>query len=159
MVNLIKKKSILSFIICLLFVITAITLPYLSMNNKSEKNYVNIFQENKKIFGELASSFISLEHGMSIFEESGKIIVRKNGKNTELSEYFQGEKTKSNIEKAIRELGIRSIGKINEYVEFTYYSKKGSYSIVYATNKNQLRVYTEIQHVEGNWYFCFIFHE
>ncbi len=159
MLNLIKKHSLLTLTICLLLVITVIVLLYLSMNKKREEDYVEVFQDNKKVFEELSSSLMSLEHGMSIFEESGKIIVRKNGNNTELSEYFRDEKTKSNIEKAIRDLGIRSIGKINEYLEFTYYSKKDSYSIVYATNKNQLGVYTEIQHLEGNWYYCFIFHE
>ncbi len=81
------------------------------MDKKSEEDYVKIFQYNKKVFEELSSSLMSLEHGMSIFEESSKIIVRKNGNNTELSEYFRDEKTKSNIERAIRDLSIRSIGK------------------------------------------------
>lgn len=53
-------------------------------------------------------------------------------------------------------LGLLSIGKIKEYLEFTYYSKKDSYSIVYAIKKNQPRGYTEIQHVKGNWYYCYI---
>lgn len=159
MLNLIKKHSLLTLIICLLLVITVIVRLYLSMDKKSEEDYIEIFQDNKKVFEELSSSLMSLEHGMSIFEESGKIIVSENENNTELSEYFRDEETKSNIERSIRDLGIRYIDKINEYIEFTYYSKKDSYSIVYATNKNQLRGYTEIQHLEGNWYYCFIFYE
>lgn len=159
MLNLIKKHSLLTLIICLLLVITVIVLLYLSMNKNREEDYVEIFHDNKKVFEELSSSLMSLEHGMSIFEESGKIIVRKNGNNTELSEYFRDEETKSNIERAIRDLGIRSIGKINGYLEFTYYSKKDSYSIVYATNKNQLNSYTQIQNLEDNWYYRFIFQE
>ncbi len=159
MLNLFKKHSVLTLVICLLLVITVIVRLYLSMDKKSEEDYIEIFQDNKKIFEELSSSLMSLEHGMSIFEKSGKIIVRKNGNNTELSEYFRDEKIKSNIKRAIRDLGIQSITKINEYLKFNFYSKKDSYNIVYATDKNQIEGYTELQYLEGNWYYGFTFYE
>ena len=69
------------------------------------------------------------------------------------------KKTKSNIERVIRDLGIRRITKSSTDIEYVYNRNKDSHSIAYATDKNSLNSYTDVQHLEGNWYYCYIYHE
>lgn len=102
---------------------------------------------------------MSLENEMIIIKESGKIVVKQNGSTTEISEYMLDEETKNNIERAIGDMGIQSINKSNTYLEFVYDNNKDLHSIAYATDKNQLDCYTNVQNLEGSWYYCYIFNE
>ena len=159
MVNFFKKNFVMLLITCILIVITVLVFLYLNMNKKGKDNYIDAFRKNQNIVEEISSSLMSLKNEMSILKESGKIVVRQNGNTTDISEYILDEETKSNIERAIRDMGIRSINKSNTYLEFVYDSNKDLHSIAYTTDKNQLISYTNVQHLEGNWYYCYIFNE
>ncbi len=159
MVDFFKRHFVMLLIACVLIVITVIVFLYLNMNKKGKENYIATFHKNKNIVEEISSSLMSIENEMSILKESGQFVVSQNGKTTEISEYILDEETKSNIERAIKDMGIGSINKSNTYLEFVYDSNKDLHSIAYTTDKNQLISYTNVQHLEGNWYYCYIFNE
>ncbi len=154
-----KKHIIIIMSVLVLIIIVVIMLFHFGMNKKGKEDYIEMFYENKNTFEEISNSIISLEYDVSILKESGKIIVKQNKNAVEISKSSIDEQTKNNIKRAISDLDIRSINKINAYIEFIYSSKKDFHGIVYATDKNQLSSFTNVQHLEGNWYYCYIFNE
>ena len=159
MVDFFKKHFIMLLITCVLLVAIIIMFLYLGTNKKGKEYYIEIFQKNQNIFEDIFSNLMSLENEISIIKESGKIIAIQNGNRIEITDYILDEETKSNIERVIRDLGIRRITKSSTDIEYVYNSNKDSHSIAYATDKNSLNSYTDVQHLEGNWYYCYIFHE
>lgn len=159
MVDFFRKHYVILMIILVLIIIAVIVLLFLSMNKKEKEDYIEVFNKNKNVFTQISSSLMPLGYEMSIVKESGEIVVRQNGNVSEISQYSLDDETKSNIERVIRDAGIRDINKSNTYLEFVYDSNKDLYSIAYATDKNQLISYTNVEHLGDNWYYCYIFHE
>ncbi len=158
-VGSLKKYIIIFTIVLVLIIIAAIMFFWLSSDKKDKEDYIEIFYRNKDAFEEMSNSLMSIEHEMSVFKESGKIVVKQKGSTIEITEYPVGEETKNNIKRAISNLGIRNISKTDTSLQFVYNSKKDFHGIVYAADKSQLTGFTNVEHLEGNWYYCYIFRE
>lgn len=142
MVNYLKKHYVVLMIIFVPIIIAVIMLLYLSMNKKGKEDYIEIFNENQNIFVQISSSLMPLGYEMSIVKESEKIVVIQNENASEISQYPLDEEIKNNIERVMRDVGIRSINKSNTYLEFVFDTNKDLHSISYAEDKNQLISYT-----------------
>ena len=96
------KKCIMSIMIILVIIITAVNMfHYLSNGKKGKEYYIDTFYKNQSFFKEITNSLMEPDNEMYFFKESGEIFLNQNEKNIKLSSSSLDEKTKGNIKRAI----------------------------------------------------------
>ncbi|WP_235836039.1 hypothetical protein EPD62_013335 [Acetivibrio thermocellus] len=152
------KKHVPALVLILILLIGATAL-FFYINEKEKQDYIEIFRRNKSIFEEISTELMPLEYGTTVSKEAGKIVVKQNGNITEIFQYPIDEETKTNIRRAINDFGVKSINKTDECLKFIYSSKRDFHALVYTADKSKLTGFTDVEHLEGNWYYCYILYE
>ena len=155
--NVKGKQAILAIIFSFLLLITIICIClYKSDEENRDIDYKKIFYENKNQLDKVAIKLLSLDiKYLQIFEDDEELLAYDDGELIDLSGVL-GQNTINDINDILKMVKLEYIGKINEYVEFKFYSKKDQISLAYTPNKSKLGGYSDIEDLDGNWYYCYI---